>query len=168
MWKTFTTVAIYKWPPHRSSQLERVSQQLAYHHHQYLSYYECRKQATETCRDGFCKLERQLQQDGWVGWAGPSYAWVCTLFLRQLASANPYGTILYSTLTMLPLTQPSTLDFKMSEDMGWLSTVVWPPSGQHLCTLLSWLPTADFPRPHPLCSVPSSMLVLRVHNIYKV
>lgn len=68
-WKAFTTVAIYKWPPQRSRQLERVSQQLVYHHHQCLSYCECCKQATGTCRDGFCNLERQWQQDGWVGWA---------------------------------------------------------------------------------------------------
>lgn len=118
MCKPFTIVVIYKWPPHRSSQLEKVSQQLACHHHQHLNYYECCKQATGTCRDDFRKLERQPQQDGWVGWTGPSYIRVCTLFLRQLASPNPYSTILFSTLTTLPLIQPSTLDFKMNKDGG--------------------------------------------------
>lgn len=148
-WKTFTTAAVYKWPPHRSSQLERVSQELAHHHHQHLSYCECCKQSTGTCRDGFCKLEGWQQQDGWVGWAGPSYVWEGTLLLRQLPSANPYGTILYSSLTALPLSQPSTLDFKMNEDKGCLSIVVWPPCGQHLCTLFSWFPTTDWPGPIP-------------------
>lgn len=129
-----------QWPPHRPSELENISQQLAYHHHQYLSYYECCKQATGTCRDDFHKLERQPQQDGWVGRTGPRYTLVCTLSLRQIPMAEP--------LPALPLTQPQHTELQDEQrQLASCLLLIRPCSGMHLCTSFSWFTTADAPSP---------------------